>query len=46
MSEQSLERVKQIFHEVRGETGPERQRLIDELCGNDHALRAEAVALL
>ena len=46
MSQPNLDRVKQIFHEVRGETEPERQRLMDELCGEDEALRARVRALL
>ncbi len=37
MSELNLDQVKQIFLEVRREPEPERERLIDELCGEGRA---------
>ena len=46
MSEANLDRVKQIFLEVRSAAEPERARLLDELCEGDSELRARVHDLI
>jgi len=40
------DRVKQIFHEAREVTGPERERRLAVLCGDNAVLRAQVLLLL
>jgi serine/threonine protein kinase len=40
------DRVKQIFHEVIQKTEPERERLLEVLCGEDSELRSNVETLL
>ena len=42
----SFERVQAVFDRARGVEGTDRQRVLDEECGTDEALRAEVESLL
>jgi hypothetical protein len=46
MSQANLGRVKQIFHQLMEAAEPERERLLDSLCGEDKVLRAKVESLL
>src|SRR5687768_16628431 len=47
MTPQSFPRIQQIFEEARDvPSGPDRDALLDRLCGGDAAVRAEVVSLL
>ncbi|MGD2122933.1 MAG: serine/threonine-protein kinase, partial [Gemmatimonadota bacterium] len=46
MTTSNWSRVKQIFHEALEVSGPERDQLVDGLCGDDEGLRSQVGALL
>jgi serine/threonine protein kinase/Tol biopolymer transport system component len=46
MSQANLDRVKRIFHQLMEAAEPERERLLDTLCGEDDSLRGQVVSLL
>jgi serine/threonine protein kinase/Tol biopolymer transport system component len=46
MSKADLDRVKQVFHQVMEAAEPERERLLDALCGEDEPLRGQVESLL
>jgi serine/threonine protein kinase/Tol biopolymer transport system component len=46
MSDSDLDRVREIFEAAVEETGEERERVLDRLCGGDAALRARVKSLL
>jgi len=46
MDPQRYEQIHRIFDRARAVTGSERQRVLDEACGDDQELRAEVEALI
>jgi serine/threonine protein kinase/Tol biopolymer transport system component len=46
MNQTDLDRVKRIFHQLKEAAEPEREGLLNTLCGEDESLRAQVEALL